>query len=94
MNIANFEAQSAYDALAVTPSDSANLALTPAKTGTLPKVFALYVGGTGDVKVDLESGATVTFKAVPTGTWLPIRVLKVYAAGTSATNLVALYQAL
>lgn len=92
MNVSNFEAQSAHDAVAVTPSDSANLSLTPTQSGTLPKPFALYVGGAGDVKVDLESGATVTFKAVPVGTTLMIRVRKVYATGTSATNLVALYQ--
>lgn len=92
MNVANFEAQSAYDAVAVTPSDSSNIVFTPAQAGTQPKPFALYVGGQGDVKVDLESGATVVFKAVPVGTTLMIRVRKVYATGTGATNLVALFQ--
>jgi hypothetical protein len=52
-------------------------------------LLGLYVGGTGDVKVDLVGGGTVTFKAVPVGTILPVQVTKVYATGTTATFLVA-----
>lgn len=53
---------------------------------------ALYVGVTGDVKVDLyENGVrtTVTFKAVPVGI-LPVRASRVYAAGTTATSVLSL----
>jgi hypothetical protein len=51
----------------------------------------LYVGGTGDVKVDLVGGETaVTFKTVPVG-FLDVHVTKVYRTGTTATNLVALW---
>ncbi len=50
----------------------------------------VYVGVGGDVKV-IAAGDTVavTLKNVPTGSLLPIRVTRVYAIGTNATDLVA-----
>ena len=72
------QAQEAYD---VTPNNGADLAQWPA---------ALYVGATGDVKVDMANGGTVTFVNVPDGTFLPILVKRVYATGTDATNIIAL----
>jgi len=71
----------AIHAAAVTPSDSTSL-------DPIPR--ALYVGGAGDVVVDTLGGETaVTFKAVPVGTVLPIRAIKVKAA-TTATYIVAI----
>jgi len=71
----------AQEAYAVTPNNSTNLAQWPA---------ALYVGGTGDVRVDMANGGTVTFINVPDGTFLPILVKKVYVTGTDATDIIAL----
>lgn len=72
-----------YGAVAVTTSDTVDLARAPTR--------ALYVGVAGDVKVDMMNGDLgVTFKAAPVGI-LYIRVTRVYATGTAATNLVALY---
>lgn len=54
----------------------------------------LWVGSTGNVKVDMQSiGTAITFNSVPAGTLLKIRVSKVYstANGTSASNIVAIY---
>lgn len=65
----------------VTPSDSTEFA-SPRK---------LYIGGVGDVAVVLfDDDAAVTFKAVPTGTFLPIAVKKVMLTGTDATSILAL----
>jgi hypothetical protein len=50
----------------------------------------LYVGGTGDLKVDTISGSTVTFKAVPIG-FFPVQVKKIYATGTTASSIIALW---
>jgi hypothetical protein len=58
---------------------------------TAPNVFTrLYIGGAGDVAVVTENGNTVTFKAVPVGTQLEIRVKQVLATGTTATYIVGM----
>ncbi len=65
-------------------------AITPSDTTVYdPPLYALYIGGTGAVAVvAAETGATVTFTAVPTGTILPIQVSKVMSTNTTATNIV------
>jgi hypothetical protein len=74
----------AFNAVAVTPSDlAADNFDVPAR--------GLYVGGAGDVQVVMEGGATILFVAVPVGTILPIRFIRVTDANTDATNMVALY---
>ena len=79
----NFTDRSPYDqAAAVTTSDSAAVSPVPR---------AIYIGGAGNVKVDMASGGTVTFSAVPVGTVLKIRPTKIYATGTTATLMIALW---
>lgn len=74
----------AFNAVAVTPSnDAADNFNVPAR--------GLYVGGAGDVQVIMEGGATALFVAVPVGTILPIRFIRVTATNTDATSMVALY---
>jgi hypothetical protein len=53
---------------------------------------AIYVGGAGDLVVTMAGNRdkTVTFKDVPAGQVLPIRVAQVNA-GTTATDIVAIY---
>lgn len=70
----------AVHAYAVTPSDTAH------GSGS-----ALFVGGAGDVAVLMSGGETVTFKAVPAGTLLPIQFTRIMSTNTTATNMVALY---
>lgn len=72
---------SATHAAAVVTSDTVDLAFV---------ADSLYVGGAGDVKVITRGGDTVTFKSVPAGTTLNVRVKRVFALGTSATLIVAL----
>jgi hypothetical protein len=72
-----------HDAVAVTPNDSTDLARTP--------THAVFVGGAGTLKVDMAGGTTVTFSGITANTLLPISVTRVYATGTSATLILALY---
>ena len=51
----------------------------------------IYVGGGGDVRVDMQGGGSpVTFFGVAAGSLLPIRASRVYVTGTTATNLIGL----
>lgn len=51
--------------------------------------FQIYVGVTGDIRVDMERSGTVTFKNVPVG-FMEIVASKVYATGTTASELISL----
>lgn len=77
------------DLLKVVPSceDAAAVDLSSADV-PLAKTRRLYIGVSGDVKVDMVGGETaIVFKAVPVG-FLDVRASKVYKTGTTATNLV------
>ena len=66
--------------------------VVPDNTTTFAEPSALYIGGGGDVTVDLaKGGSNITFPAVFAGTWMPILVTRVYLTGTSATNIVRLF---
>lgn len=67
------------DAVAVTPSDTAQ-----------QNFAGLYIGTIGDVAVKGKSGVAVTFKAVPAGTFIPMNVNTVMATNTTATNILGL----
>lgn len=81
-------------AVASPANEAANIDLssTDYTNTAVPEGFKLYVGGTGDVKVDMEkTGTGITFTAVNVGQFCPILVTKVYKTGTTATHLVALW---
>lgn len=68
---------------AIAASDTNDLA-------TIPR--AIYVGSGGDIKMQLvHDAAPVVWSSVPTGSLLSVRPRRIYATGTSASNLVALY---
>jgi hypothetical protein len=65
------------DAAAVTPSDTAEVGFD-----------GFYVGGAGDVAVKTAGGTTLTFKSCPVGLIIPIKIIRVMSANTTATNIV------
>jgi hypothetical protein len=67
---------------AITASDTASL-------GFITR--AIYVGGAGSLRVEMMGGEDVTFQGLTAGTMLPIRVQRVFATGTTAIALVALW---
>lgn len=70
----------AFNAFTITPNDGANLAQT---------ARGLYVGVAGDLKLTLPGGGTVTLKNVSAGI-LPVAATKIFATGTTATDIVGL----
>ena len=52
---------------------------------------ALYIGREGNVSVVMVSGQSVSFKNVAAGTILPLRVQRVNASNTTASEIVALW---
>ena len=65
----------------ITPSDAAELSYV---------TRALYVGQTGNVRVKTTTGDIVTLANMQSGILYPIRVLQVFATGTTASDLVGL----
>lgn len=51
----------------------------------------LYVGTGGDLTITTSSGDVVTLVNLPTGMFVPVQTLKVWASGTSAKDIVALW---
>lgn len=68
---------------------------TSTNGGGMGSTRAVWVGGAGNLKVDMvEGGQTgITFHGIAAGTLLPIAVSKIYstANGTSATLVIALW---
>ena len=68
--------------------------ITPHDTNLVTTTRALYVGTGGNVKVemlDIDGGSAVSFLNVPDGTLLPLRVIRVHATGTTASDIVGLW---
>lgn len=72
----------AAEALEVTPSDVTVLS---------PPCRSLFVGTAGDVAVDMQRTGTAITYVAPGGVVLPVRVSKVLATGTTASDIVCLY---
>ena len=73
----------ARDAKVVTPDNAVNL-----PDGVCS---SLWIGSVGHVKVTTRKGTDVTFSNVASGTLLRIQAQRVWATGTTASNIVALY---
>jgi len=57
-----------------------------------PPLKAIYIGTSGNLKVDMVgTGTGIIFHAVTKGTWLAIRIAKVYTSGTTAGLLTGVY---
>jgi len=81
------KAESGTDALSVTPSDSDNL---PENTSKDP-VRAVWIGGAGNLRVNMADGTDVTLVGAVAGSLIPISVTKVWSTSTTATSIVVVY---
>ena len=71
----------AIRAVAITPNDSADLAIS---------CRGVYVGTGGDLRVTTTGGDTITFPGLPDGSILPVRCSRVFATDTTASGLIGL----
>ncbi|HET6446167.1 MAG TPA: hypothetical protein VFI27_16490 [candidate division Zixibacteria bacterium] len=65
--------------------------VTPHDTNDLTPTRGIYVGVSGDLKVDSLDGNAITFVGISAGIIHPISCTRVYSTGTTATNIVAIY---
>lgn len=80
-------------AAVIIPSDTKNIVppWVNVDGDSLPEVGCLlYIGGAGNVKVLTTGNDEVTFVAVQPG-FFPVQVIRVYATGTTATNIMGLW---
>jgi hypothetical protein len=83
--------QANYDKWLDYPAEEAESVTPDNDTDIIYVSRALYIGGSGNVRVQTKGGQDVTFLGVLAGTLIPIRISRVYAAGTTATNIVSFY---
>lgn len=81
------KAESGTDAASVTPSDSVDLP----KNSEKKPVRAVWIGGAGNLRVNMEDGTDVTFTGCLAGSLIPISVTRVYSTSTTATSIVVVY---
>lgn len=79
--------QGTYDSVAVTPSDSVDIAVN--SDGRTPG--RIRVTGAGDVAVNLTGGGTATLTGLAAGQIVQCAVTRVLATGTTATGITALF---
>jgi|TARA_R110002167_G_scaffold153454_1_gene347676 hypothetical protein len=78
-------------AAAVIPSDTINIPSVSTENGRGNNGCVLYVGTGGDLNVLTAGGDTVILKGVPTGSFIPIQVVRVFNIATTASDILALW---
>lgn len=84
----SYQKLQANRAAKVNASDTSNIS----ESTEAPKSgVVLYIGSGGDLTVLTVGGDEETFYNIQDGSFLPVQVLRVFATGTTATNIVALW---
>lgn len=65
--------------------------VTPSPNALNDTDGVLYVGTGGAVQVRTSGGQTVTFPNIQDGSFVPVRVDRVFSTGTTASNIIFLY---
>lgn len=81
----------AFNAQVVTPNDSQDLVLSGGAITGIDNGALLYIGTGGTLTITTVGGQTVTLTNVLSGSYVPIQVRRVFATGTSASGIIALF---
>jgi hypothetical protein len=73
-----------------TNAQAVDLSSTDWTAAALTSAQALVAGAAGNVKVDTQGGSTGVVIAVAAGVPIPLRVVKIYKTGTTATGIAVL----
>jgi len=74
-------------AVAVTTSDTVNISFPSG----IHRTKGIYVGVTGNLRVLMVDGTTVTFVGIAAGVIHPIAAVRVYSTSTTASSILAVY---
>jgi len=78
-------------AVAVVKSDTVNIESPNGGVAGTSDPCVLYSGSGGTIRVLTAGGDDVTLVSVPAGVVLPLQIVRVFSATTSATGMVALW---
>jgi hypothetical protein len=81
----------AFNAETITPNDSQDITLSGSPITGIDNGAVLYIGTGGNLTITTVGGQTVTLSNVANGSFIPIQVKRVWATGTSASSILALY---
>lgn len=73
----------------ITPA-AAGESVTPHDTNNIDPTKGVYVGTSGDLKVNMLDGTALTFVGIAAGMIHPLTVTRVYSTGTTASDIIAL----
>lgn len=85
--------QGAFRSANATVSAHGAAAVTKSDTAEMPICRSLWIGVGGTIKVTMADGQDVSFVGVPSGSVLPVQVVRVWDTGTDAgvASILALY---
>ena len=84
--------EQAFNAEVVTPNNNADLTLSGGVIREGGNNGAcLYIGTGGDLQVTMLGGQVVVFTNIPSGTFMPVQVRRVWATNTTASDILSLY---
>ena len=89
--MANLQKLQSSRASVVVASDTVNIPSISSQNGKGNNGCTLYIGEGGDLRVLTVGGDDVVFTALPTGSFLPVNVLRVFNTNTTATDILALW---
>jgi hypothetical protein len=88
--MATFNLQ-AFNAETVSPNDSQDITLSGSPITGIENGACLYIGTGGNLTITTIGGQTIQLTNVANGSFIPIQVKRVWATGTSASGILALY---